>query len=94
LWPAGKVDVFKQLNNDLVNTYWERQLPSNFSKPGPNASTDEVKRFLTNKYVDKKWADPKMKHDPLYLSENNQAKFQKFLRKRIGGSEPQQDVEP
>jgi len=69
-------------------------LPSNFTKPGPQASTDEVKRFLTNKYVDKKWVDTKMKHDPLYLLENNLEKFQKFLKKRMGGIEPQQDVEP
>lgn len=69
-------------------------MPSNFTKPGPQASTDEVKRFLTNKYVDKKWVDPKMKHDPLYLLENNLEKFQKFLKKRMGGIEPQQDVEP
>jgi hypothetical protein len=75
LWPPGKVEAFKQLNNDLVNSFWERQLPSNFSKPGPQASSDEVKRFLTNKYVDKKWVDPKMKYDPLFLFENKPEKF-------------------
>jgi hypothetical protein len=27
-----------------------------------------------------------MKHDPLYLFENKRAKFDKWLRKKIGGS--------
>jgi hypothetical protein len=35
-----------------------------------------------------------MKHDPLFLFENKPEKFSKFLRKRMGGSEQQQDVEP
>jgi hypothetical protein len=47
LWPPGKVDSFVKLNNDLVNSYWEKELPSNFTKPSSNASNDEVKRFMT-----------------------------------------------
>jgi hypothetical protein len=42
LWPPGKVDSFVKLNNDLVNSYWEKELPSNFTKPSSNASNDEV----------------------------------------------------
>lgn len=37
---------------------------------------------MTDKYVHKKYVDPKMKHDPLYLFENKRSKFDRFLRKR------------
>jgi len=39
---------------------------------------------MTEKYINKKWVDTKMKHDPLYLFENKREKFDKWLRKRIG----------
>lgn len=85
-WPAGKVQVFQALTNDLVNTYWEANLPSGFSKPGPSANNMEVVRFMTDKYINKKWVDTKMKHDPLYLFENKKDKFDRWLRKRLGAS--------
>ena len=89
LWPAGKVDTFKAMSNDLVNSYWEYNLPQNYQKPGPNASAEEVRRFMTEKYVNKKWVDTKMHHDPLYLFENKPEKFAKFVAKRTG-----QDLAP
>ena len=79
--------VFQNLNNMLVNSYWEANLPSGFQKPGPNASPSEVTRFMTDKYVNKRWIDSKMKYDPLYLFENKPEKFKKFLRKRMGQEE-------
>lgn len=39
---------------------------------------------MTDKYINKKWIDTKMKYDPLYLFENKKTKFDKWLRKRIG----------
>ena len=42
---------------------------------------------MTDKYVDKKWVDSKMKHDPVYLFENNPEKFQRFLNRRQGKQE-------
>lgn len=56
-WPEGKVELFHAVTNNLVNSYWEAKLTSNFAKPGANASSNEVHRFLTEKYVNKKWAD-------------------------------------
>jgi len=47
----------------------------------------EVQRFMTDKYVNKRWIDQKMKYDPLYLFENKPEKFKKFLRKRMGEKE-------
>jgi hypothetical protein len=41
-WPEGKVKVFQNLNNILVNSYWEANLPAGFQKPGSNASALEV----------------------------------------------------
>ena len=42
---------------------------------------------MTEKYVNKRWIDSKMKYDPLYLFENKPEKFKKFLRKRMGNEE-------
>ena len=56
-WPQGKVEVYQAMNNNLVNSYWEANLPSNFRKPASNASSFEVVNFLTDKYINKKWID-------------------------------------
>jgi hypothetical protein len=42
---------------------------------------------MTEKYVQKRWVDAKMKYDPLYLFENKPEKFKKFLKKRMGAPE-------
>ena len=42
------------MSNELVNSYWEKNLPSGYRKPDANASNHEVTEFLTNKYVHKK----------------------------------------
>jgi len=63
----------------MVNFYWEKNLPKNFKKPGPNASNFEVTEFMTNKYVNKKWADENWSHDPAWLYENKPKKFEKFV---------------
>ena len=34
---------------------------------------------MTNKYVNKKWADENWSHDPCWLYENKPKKFEKFL---------------
>jgi hypothetical protein len=39
---------------------------------------------MTDKYINKKWIDAKMKHDPLYLFENKRTKFDKWRAKRTG----------
>lgn len=64
----------------MVNFYWEKNLPKNYSKPGSNASNYEVTEFMTNKYVHKKWADnDNWSNDPAWLYENKPKKFQKFV---------------
>jgi hypothetical protein len=97
-WPAGKTEPFKHLTNALVNSYWEANLPANFQKPGPNASNAEVVSFMTNKYINRKWVDEGMKHDPFYLFENKRDKFDRWLKKRCYKSdaapEAQKDEKP
>ena len=83
-WPVGKVETFQNMSNNLVNAYWEANLPKNFQKPAQNASTSEVTRFLTEKYVNKKWVDTSMKYDPLYLFENKKSRFEKFVKRVMG----------
>jgi len=29
-WPEGKVEAFQAMNNNLVNSYWEANLPANY----------------------------------------------------------------
>jgi len=86
-WPPNKLPLFQAVSNDLINSYWEANLPRGFSKPGPNANNMEVVRFMTDKYINKKWIDTKMKYDPVYLFENKKSKFDKWLSKRMGGVE-------
>jgi hypothetical protein len=52
-------------------------------KPSGTASGEEVKRFLTDKYINKRYIDTKMKHDPFWLAENRPSKFQRFVKKRM-----------
>ena len=49
---------------------------------------------MTDKYINKKWVDTKMKHDPLYLFENKKEKFDKWLRKKLGASKEDDEVVP
>ena len=75
-WPAGKVELFQNVHNELINSYWEKNLPKGYSKPDANASNREVTDFLENKYVKKKWANTEeWSHDPAWLYENKPKKF-------------------
>lgn len=48
---------------------------------------------MTEKYINKKWVDTKMKHDPLYLFENKREKFDKWLKKKLGAQAKQESSE-
>ena len=75
-WPAGKVELFQNVHNELINSYWEKNLPKGYRKPDSNASNREVTDFLENKYVKKKWANTEeWSHDPAWLYENKPKKF-------------------
>ena len=79
-WPAGKVDLFRNLSNNVVNSYFEKNKPTHQQKPGPNASNHEVTQYMTNKYVDRKWANhDDWSHDPAWLYENKPKKFAKYI---------------
>ena len=97
-WPEGKVEAFQAMSNNLVNAYWEANLPKNYMKPAQNASTAEVTRFLKEKYVEKRYVDTDMKYDPLYLWENKRNRFDKFVKRCInragGNAEESEEEEP
>jgi hypothetical protein len=64
------------MSNQLANSFWEANMPSNLKKPDWNASNHEVTQFLTNKYVNKKWAsNDEWSNDPALLFENKISKF-------------------
>lgn len=75
-WPAGKIELFQNVNNEMINSYWEKNMPKGYRKPDANASNREVTEFLENKYVKKKWANTdEWAHDPAWLYENKPKKF-------------------
>jgi hypothetical protein len=43
---------------------------------------------MTDKYVNGKWADPKQKHDPMFLFENRPKKFDRWVKKMIEKHNP------
>jgi hypothetical protein len=49
---------------------------------------------MTDKYINKKWIDTKMKHDPLYLYENKREKFDRWLSKKLGVSKAETKETP
>jgi len=44
-WPDAKIHAFMRLNNNLVNSYWEANLPANYTKPGQQANSIDVQNF-------------------------------------------------
>jgi hypothetical protein len=58
-----------------------------------NAPSSEVVRFLTDKYVNKKWIDKKMKRDPMILFEERPKKFAKWHKNMITGKGARDDSE-
>ena len=80
-WPAGKMELFQNVSNDLVNSYWEKNMPKGYRKPDANASNKEVTDFLEDKYVRKKWANTdEWANDPAWLYENKPNKFKKYVQ--------------
>ena len=66
-WPAGKIELFQNVSNDLINSYWEKNM--------------QVTDFIEDKYVRKKWANTEeWANDPAWLYENKPKKFQKYLK--------------
>ncbi len=80
------VEMYKNLNNSLVNAYWEAKLPKNYNKPGQNASSHEVEQFIRDKYIHKKWVENPMVGDPAYLYWNDRKKFDKYIKKLTQGA--------
>lgn len=84
-WKPEMVEMYKHVNNTIINAYWEANLPSNYNKPGQNASSHEVESFIRDKYINKRWIDTSMSADPAFLYWNDRKKFDKYIKKITSG---------
>ena len=55
-WSLPQVRLMQAIGNRLANIYWEKNLPSDFERPGP-ANRSLMQLFIKQKYALKKWAD-------------------------------------
>lgn len=77
--------MYKYFNNHIVNSFYEARLPSNYQKPGPNASNNEVEQFIRDKYLNRRWVNPKIETDPVTLYKTNMEKFKKYIKNDASG---------
>ena len=84
-WKPETVEMYKHVNNTIINAYWEANLPSNYNKPGQNASSHEVESFIRDKYINKRWIDTSMSADPAFLYWNDRKKFDKYIKRITSG---------
>ncbi|CDW78188.1 arf gtpase activating protein [Stylonychia lemnae] len=84
-WPVDLLEMYKHMNNALLNCYWEARLPSSYQKPGQNSTPSEVMSFITQKYVQKKWIDTGAKADLASLYKTDKKKFEKLKASYISG---------
>lgn len=56
-WSSPQLKVMDSVGNDLLNEYWEKNLPPNFVRPS-HANPSDMKRFIDHKYVEKRFIDP------------------------------------
>lgn len=87
------VEMYKHVNNAFINSYWEARLPSNYQKPGQNATPNEVMGFIKDKYLHKKWAATQDKTDPATLYWHDRKKFEKLKKSYIKGETVEEDEE-
>ena len=80
-WAPEMVEMYKHVNNAIINTYWEARLPKGYNKPGQNATSNEVESFIRDKYLNKRWVDVDMSADPANMYWNNRKRFDKFIKK-------------
>ena len=73
------VEMYKHVDNAVINNYWEARLPKGYQKPGQSASSSEVEQFIKDKYVNKKWVDTQMSADPAHLYWHDKKKFTKYI---------------
>jgi stromal membrane-associated protein len=92
-WAPDMVEMYKHVNNAIINSYWEARLPRGFQKPGQNAPSSEVESFIRDKYVNKKWIDTGMDADPANLYWHDRKKFDKFIKRATSGEEADSDDE-
>jgi hypothetical protein len=83
-WKPEMVEMYKHVNNSIINAYWEANLPAHYNKPGQGASSHEVESFIRDKYINKRWVDNGT-DDPATLYWNDRKKFDKYIKKITSG---------
>jgi stromal membrane-associated protein len=86
-WAPEMLEMYKHVNNTILNAYWEARLPRGYNKPGQNATSQEVESFIRDKYVNRRWVDTALSADPANLYWNDRKKFDKFILKVTGGGD-------
>ena len=82
-WKPEMVEMYKHVNNSIINAFWEANLPAHYNKPGQGAGSHEVESFIRDKYINKRWVDNGT--DPATLYWNDRKKFDKYIKKLTSG---------
>jgi stromal membrane-associated protein len=63
-WERKNIDIIQNVNNKLANDYWEYKIPKSYKRLDNNASPEECKKFVNEKYIRKSYA-PQGHIDPV-----------------------------
>lgn len=66
-WQPEVVEMYKYVNNYIINSYWEARLPRGYNRLHIDSTAQEVESFIKDKYLNKKWANTSMSLDPAKL---------------------------
>ena len=81
--------MFRNINNVIANSFLEATLPRGFRKPQTGSSSDEVKRFLREKYIDMKYAASGT--EPAELFYQDKKKYLKKIGKLMKSKEEESE---
>ena len=70
-WKMENIEILAATGNRIANDYWERSVPASVRKPDLNASMDDVRRKVNDKYIKK-----------LYAPSNQPSPIQEFVEAR------------
>lgn len=69
-WTDEQVLLMEKIGNKRASEYWEANLPNHFKRPTPN-NVEDLKRFINDKYVNKRWVNSQV-YPPTVSNFDNQ----------------------
>ena len=69
-WTPSQLKIMESVGNEILNEYWEKKLPLNFIRPN-HSDPIGIKRFIEQKYVEKRFIDENSIPPHLKISQNN-----------------------